>query len=53
VRSARTRDFETARRNPDGSVTVDFGGDPKQPNYLRIMPGWIKSSVRASFVQCG
>ncbi len=30
----------TAKKNPDGSVTVHFGGDPKQPNYLRIMPGW-------------
>ena len=30
----------TAKKNPDGSVTVHFGGDPKQPNYLAIMPGW-------------
>jgi hypothetical protein len=30
----------TAKRNPDGGVTVHFGGDPSQPNYLRIMPGW-------------
>lgn len=30
----------TAQRNPNGSVTVHFGGDPTQPNYLRIMPGW-------------
>ena len=30
----------TAKKNSDGSVTVHFGGDPKQPNYLRIMPGW-------------
>jgi hypothetical protein len=30
----------TATRNPDGSVTVHFGGDANQPNYLRIMPGW-------------
>ena len=21
-------------------MTVHFGGDPAQPNYLRIMPGW-------------
>jgi hypothetical protein len=27
-------------KNKDGSVTVHFGGDPKAPNYLRIMPGW-------------
>lgn len=30
----------TATPNRDGTVTVNFGGDPKAPNYLRIMPGW-------------
>ena len=30
----------TARKSSDGSVTVNFGGDPKAANYLRIMPGW-------------
>jgi hypothetical protein len=30
----------TAKPNKDGTVTVRFGGDPKAPNYLRIMPGW-------------
>lgn len=30
----------TGKKNPDGSFTIHFGGDPKQPNYLRIMPGW-------------
>jgi len=30
----------TAKPNRDGTVTVNFGGDPKAPNYLRIMPGW-------------
>jgi len=30
----------TAARNADGSVTVHFGGDPAQPNYLPITPGW-------------
>jgi hypothetical protein len=30
----------TAKKNPDGGVTVHFGGDPAQPNYLRITPGW-------------
>jgi hypothetical protein len=30
----------TAKKNPDGGMTVNFGGDPTQPNYLRIMPGW-------------
>jgi hypothetical protein len=30
----------TAKRNPDGSVTVHFGGDPGGVNYLPITPGW-------------
>jgi len=30
----------TAQRNEDGSVTIHFGGDPSQPNYLPITPGW-------------
>jgi hypothetical protein len=30
----------TGKRNPDGSMTIRFGGDPKADNYLRIMPGW-------------
>ncbi len=30
----------TAKKNADGSITVNFGGDPKAINYLRIMPGW-------------
>ncbi len=30
----------TAKSNKDGTTTVHFGGDPKAPNYLRIMPGW-------------
>ncbi|NSL54923.1 DUF1214 domain-containing protein [Uliginosibacterium aquaticum] len=30
----------TAKPNADGSITVNFGGDPKAGNYLRIMPGW-------------
>lgn len=30
----------TAKRNSDGSVTIHFGGDPAQPNYLPITPGW-------------
>lgn len=30
----------TATPNDDGTVTVHFGGDPAQPNYLHIMPGW-------------
>ena len=30
----------TAEKNKDGSVTIHFGGDPSQPNYLPITPGW-------------
>lgn len=30
----------TAKKDKDGSVTLHFGGDPKQPNFLYIMDGW-------------
>jgi hypothetical protein len=30
----------TAKKSQDGSYTIHFGGDPKQPNYLPIMDGW-------------
>lgn len=30
----------TAERDADGRITVHFGGDPDQPNFLAIMPGW-------------
>jgi hypothetical protein len=31
----------TAKKNDDGSVTIQFGGwDGKTPNCLPIMPGW-------------
>lgn len=30
----------TAKKDPDGGVTIRFGGDPKADNYLPIMPGW-------------
>jgi hypothetical protein len=30
----------TGKKNSDGSMTVHFGGDPKQPNFLPIMDGW-------------
>jgi len=30
----------TGKKNTDGSMTVHFGGDPKQPNFLPIMDGW-------------
>ena len=30
----------TAEKDQDGSVTIHFGGDPAQPNFLPIVPGW-------------
>jgi hypothetical protein len=30
----------TAKRNKDNSVTLHFGGDPAQDNFLPIVPGW-------------
>jgi hypothetical protein len=30
----------TGTKNKDGSMTIHFGGDPKQSNYLPIMDGW-------------
>lgn len=30
----------TAKPNADGSYTIHFGGDPAQPNFLAIAPGW-------------
>jgi hypothetical protein len=30
----------TAKRNSDGSVTVHFGGDPANSNFLPITAGW-------------
>jgi hypothetical protein len=30
----------TAKKSDDGSITIHFGGDPKQPNFLPIVPGW-------------
>ncbi len=30
----------TAEHNDDGSVAIHFGGNPDQPNYLPIVPGW-------------
>ena len=30
----------TAQRNDDDSVTIAFGGDPDQPNFLPIVKGW-------------
>ena len=30
----------TGKKARDGSCTIHFGGDPKQPNYLPIVDGW-------------
>jgi hypothetical protein len=30
----------TAKKSEDGSITIHFGGDPKQSNFLPIVPGW-------------
>jgi hypothetical protein len=30
----------TAKKDSDGGVTIHFGGDPKQSNYIPIMKGW-------------
>ena len=30
----------TAKKDKDGSITIHFGGDPKQANFLPIVPGW-------------
>ncbi len=30
----------TGEKAEDGSISIHFGGDPKQPNYLPIMNGW-------------
>lgn len=30
----------TAKADGEGNTTIQFGGDPKQPNYLPIMKGW-------------
>ena len=30
----------TAGKNEDGSITIHFGGDPGQDNFIPIVPGW-------------
>ena len=32
--------FTSAKHNADGSVTIHFGGDPTQPNFLPLTDGW-------------
>jgi hypothetical protein len=39
-KDAYTVNGHFAKTNADGSVTVHFGGDPSQPNYLPITKGW-------------
>ena len=40
ARNAYTVNNVTAKPNPDGSVTIQFGGEETAPNYLPTMPGW-------------
>jgi hypothetical protein len=30
----------TAKKDSDGTITIHFGGDPKQSNYVPIVKGW-------------
>jgi hypothetical protein len=39
-RNAYSVNDVTAKRNPDGSIRIHFGGDPTSTNYLPIMQGW-------------
>jgi hypothetical protein len=39
-RTAYSVNNVTAKRNPDGSISIHFGGDPTSTNYLPIMQGW-------------
>jgi hypothetical protein len=38
--NAYTLNNVTAKKNKNKSVTIHFGGDPKQPNFLPITRGW-------------
>ena len=38
--NAYTLNNVTAKKNKDGSVTIHFGGDSKQPNFIPITDGW-------------
>jgi hypothetical protein len=40
ARNAYSVNNVTAKPNADGSVTIQFGGDPSAANYLAIMPNW-------------
>jgi|GEM_PF-4041440 len=39
-RNAYSFNNVTTGKNPNGSVTIHFGGDSKATNYLPIAPGW-------------
>ena len=39
-RNAYSFNNMTAQKNADGGITIHFGGDPANPNYLPITPGW-------------
>jgi hypothetical protein len=39
-RNAYSFNNVTARRDKDGSITIHFGGDPGNPNYLPVVKGW-------------
>ena len=40
ARNVYTVNNVTAKPDPDGSVTIQFGGDEGAPNCIPIMPGW-------------
>jgi hypothetical protein len=40
ARNAYTINNVTAKPNPDGSVTIHFGGDENASNFIPITPGW-------------
>lgn len=37
---ASAYNVNTAERDPDGSITVWFGGGPDRPNRLPVTDGW-------------
>ncbi len=39
-RNAYSFNNVTAQKNADGGITIHFGGDPANPNFLPITPGW-------------
>lgn len=38
--NAYSFNYVTAKKDEDGSITIHFGGNPKQSNFLPIVPGW-------------